>query len=180
MSPIHAALFAFTVFAAPAFAEMTLTSSDIADGRAMDADQVFDGFGCEGRNLSPSLSWSGAPEGTASFVVTAYDPDAPTGSGFWHWSVFDIPASATALLEGAGTATAPLPEGAVQARNDYSQNAFGGACPPEGRTHRYVFTVYAMPQDALPIDATASGALVGFFANTASLDRASITARYGR
>ncbi len=159
---------------------MNLTSPDIAEGEFMDIEQVFSGFGCEGGNLSPSLTWSGAPQGTNSFVVTAYDPDAPTGSGFWHWSVFNIPASVSALPEGAGTVAAPLPEGAVQARNDFSQNAFGGACPPEGRTHRYVFTIYAMPQDTLPIDETASGALVGFFANTSSLASASITAEFGR
>ena len=168
------------VTSACALADMQLTSIDIAEGEVLDNDQVLAGFGCEGHNLAPSLSWSGAPEGTRSFVVTAYDPDAPTGSGFWHWPVFDIPASVTDLPEGAGSDTTPLPEGAVQARNDFSQNAFGGACPPEGRTHRYVFTVYAMPQDALPIDETASGALVGFFANNTNLGKASITANYGR
>ncbi len=185
MSRIKATIVIATFFAAFApsastLAGMELTSIDIAEGQAMDHDQVFAGFGCEGRNLAPSLSWFGVPEGTRSFVVTAYDPDAPTGSGFWHWSVFNIPASVTNLPEGAGTDTAPLPDGAVQARNDFSQNAFGGACPPEGRTHRYVFTVYAMPQDNLPIDKNASGALVGFFANTTNLGKASITASYGR
>ncbi|MEM9797217.1 MAG: YbhB/YbcL family Raf kinase inhibitor-like protein [Pseudomonadota bacterium] len=160
---------------------MMLSSPDIAEGQTMDRDQVFAGFGCDGANLAPALSWSGAPDGTQSFVITAYDPDAPTGSGWWHWSVFNIPATVTALPEGAGTDALPLPEGAIAARNDFSQNAFGGACPPEGAApHRYVFTVYAMPQDALPLDQSASGALVGFFANTTSLARATITARYGR
>ncbi|MDC9701244.1 MAG: YbhB/YbcL family Raf kinase inhibitor-like protein [Alphaproteobacteria bacterium] len=165
----------------PAMAEMTLTSTDIAPEQTMDIDQVFSGFGCEGKNLSPSLSWSGAPVGTKSFVVTAYDPDAPTGSGWWHWSVFNIPSDVTQLPEGVGTEGMPLPDRAVVARNDYSQNAFGGACPPKGNDpHRYVFTVYAMLREALPIDSTASGALVGFYANNSSLESVSITAYYGR
>jgi Raf kinase inhibitor-like YbhB/YbcL family protein len=169
-----------SVFASPAFAEMQLTSDDIADGQSLQPDQVLDGFGCEGGNLAPSLAWSGAPADTKSFVVTAYDPDAPTGSGFWHWSVFNIPADVTELAEGSGSEAVPMPDGAIQARSDFSLNAYGGACPPEGRTHRYVFTVFAMPQEALPLDETASGALVGFFANMMSIGQASITAKYGR
>lgn len=163
-----------------AHAEMILSSPDIAEGAPLDSDQVFAGFGCEGGNLSPALSWSGSPEGTKSYIVTAYDPDAPTGSGFWHWSVFNIPAETTALPEGIGTQMATLPDGAIAARNDFSQNGFGGACPPEGQSHRYIFTVFAMPQETLPIDETASGALVGFMANTSSLARATITATYKR
>ncbi len=171
---------ALSLFAGSAMAEMTLSSTDIAEGAVLEDAQVFSGFGCDGQNLSPALSWSGAPEGTQSFIVTAYDPDAPTGSGWWHWAVFNLPGDVVSLPEGAGTGDA-LPDGAIHARNDFSQNAFGGACPPEGAApHRYVFTVYAMPQEALPLDETASGALVGFFANTTSLDRASITALYGR
>jgi Raf kinase inhibitor-like YbhB/YbcL family protein len=168
------------VIATAAQAEMSLTSSDIAEGQVLDNDQVMNGFGCDGGNLSPSLSWTGAPEDTQSFVVTAYDPDAPTGSGLWHWSVVNIPASVTDLPEGVGTENAPLPDGAVVVRNDLSQNGFAGACPPEGQSHRYIFQVFAMPQEALPVDETASSALVGFFANTSSLDRASIAATYAR
>ena len=164
-----------------AHAEMTLSSSDIADGKIMDVEQVFEGFGCDGGNLSPSLSWSGAPEGTNSYVVTAYDPDAPTGSGWWHWALVDLPADVTELPEGAGAVDYDLPGSSFNARNDYSVNAFGGACPPEGNEpHRYIFTVFAMPQSTLPLDETASGALVGYFANNTALDRVSITARYGR
>jgi len=168
------------VLSGAAQAEMALTSSDIAEGQALDNDQVLNGFGCEGGNLSPSLSWTGAPEGTQSYVVTAYDPDAPTGSGLWHWSVVNVPASVTSLPEGAGTENTPLPDGAIVVRNDLSQNGFAGACPPEGQSHRYIFQVFAMPQAALPVDETASSALVGFFANTSALDRAAITATYER
>ncbi|SOC03314.1 YbhB/YbcL family Raf kinase inhibitor-like protein [Rhodobacter maris] len=176
--PALAALLALS--ALPAAAEMVLTSPDISEGKTIGEDFIFDGFGCTGPNLSPALSWSGAPEGTNSFILTVYDPDAPTGSGFWHWSLFDLPASTTALPRGIGTAAA-LPAGAMAARNDYSQNAWGGPCPPQGdKPHRYIFTVYAMPQEKLGIDETASGAVVGFFAHAAALDHASLTAIYGR
>nr|WP_246163925.1 YbhB/YbcL family Raf kinase inhibitor-like protein [Roseospira marina] len=160
---------------------MTLSSDDMTDGGTLADAHVYDGFGCTGANLSPSLSWSGAPEGTQSYVVTAYDPDAPTGSGWWHWTVFNIPADTTSLPKGAGSGEAPLPEGAVQGRTDYATSGFGGACPPEGDDpHRYIFTVYAMPDESLPLDENAPGAMVGFFVNAGALDSASLTATYGR
>ncbi len=170
-----------SVCALPAMAEMTLRSDDIAEGQGLKGDQILNGFGCEGGNMAPSLFWEGAPDGTKSFVVTAYDPDAPSGSGWWHWSLFNIPVGVSGLAEGVGDTESPLPAGAIAARNDFSQNAYGGACPPEGGApHHYVFTVYAMPLDALGLDETASSALVGYYANTSSLARASITAVYGR
>lgn len=171
---------AVTLSAVQAQAGMQLTAPAFADGGTLPGDQVFDGFGCTGPNISPALNWSGAPEGTKSLILTAYDPDAPTGSGFWHWTVFNLPADTAGISEGAGTADATLPGGAIQGRNDYSLNAFGGACPPAGRTHRYIFTVYAMPQEALPVDETVSGAVVGFFAHNTALDSASLTVTYGR
>ena len=172
---------ALSLASTAAFAQMTLTSTDIAEDEMMSADQEFDGFGCAGANLAPALSWSGAPAGTNSYIVMAYDPDAPTGSGFWHWAAFNIPADVTSLPTGVGTDGVPLPDGMVEARNDYSQNAFGGACPPEGHgVHHYIFTVYAMPQDALPLDETASSAVIGFMAHTTSLDHATLTALYER
>lgn len=161
---------------------MRLTSPDFDDGGPLAPEQVMAGFGCDGGNASPALIWDGVPDGTVSFVVTAYDPDAPTGSGLWHWSVFNLPAAIRSLPEGAGTPEGRrLPGKAVQARNDLNQNAFAGACPPAGaKPHRYVFTVFAMPEAALPLDATASAALVGFFAHGAALERATLTAVYGR
>ena len=171
-----------TALALPAAAQagMTLTSPALTEGGSLTMVQEFDGFGCNGANVSPALEWSGAPESTGSYVITAYDPDAPTGSGFWHWTMVNLPASATSLPEGAGAKGADLPGAALEGRNDYSQNAFGGACPPEGRTHRYIFTVYAMPQEALPLDETVSGAVVGFYAQNTSLTHASLTVTYGR
>jgi Raf kinase inhibitor-like protein, YbhB/YbcL family len=152
---------------------MTLRSSSIPSDGIMPRAQAFNGFGCNGGNKSPSLSWSGAPKGTQSYIVTVYDPDAPTGSGFWHWSVFNVPASVTSLGEGA-----PLPHAAVAARNDFSRNAYSGACPPEGQTHTYIFTVYALPQKKLSLTDTASAAMVGFFAHTTALAHASLMVSY--
>lgn len=168
--------------AMPALAQggMKLVTDSFAPGGMLGAKQVLNGFGCTGSNLSPSLAWTGAPDGTKSFVITMHDTDAPTGSGFWHWSMFNIPTSVTELPEGVGTG-APVPDGSVLARNDFSQNAYSGACPPEGATaHRYVITVYAMPRESLPLDATASSALVSFFAINTSLASASLTATFGR
>lgn len=166
---------------APARADMQLMSDDIAEGQPLGIDQVFDGFGCTGANVSPHLAWSGAPPETQSYIVTVYDPDAPTGSGWWHWTVFNIPATQTFLPRDAGNRAGGLPAGAVEGRTDYGATGFGGACPPEGDPpHRYVFTVFAMPIAELPLDGGASGALVGFFAQNQSLARATLTATYGR
>jgi Raf kinase inhibitor-like YbhB/YbcL family protein len=162
-------------------AEMTLTSADMSEGQPLKAEQVLNGFGCEGANRSPELSWSGAPEGTQSFVVTAFDPDAPTGSGWWHWTLFNIPASVTQLQAGAGSAGGALPEGAVQGRTDFGAPGYGGACPPPGsEPHHYIFTVYALKVPNLPLDEGAPGAMVGFMARGSALEEATLTALYGR
>jgi Raf kinase inhibitor-like YbhB/YbcL family protein len=171
--------FALCLAASPALAEMTLTSPDFAEGGTLPVAQVFNAMGCTGGNTSPGLEWSGAPEGTKSFLLTAYDPDAPTGSGWWHWTVANIPAGVTGLP--AGASPAALPEGAVEGRTDFGAPGFGGACPPEGAApHRYVFTIYAMPEATLPLDANASGAMFGFYANAMALDHATLTASFGR
>src|SRR3954465_14424129 len=116
-------------------------------------------MGAGGQNVSPQLSWSGAPAGTKSFALTLYDPDAPTGSGWWHWVVYDIPATATELPQGAGSGKAPLPAGTVQGKTDFGAAGYGGAGPPPGdKPHRYVFTVYALKVDKLDLPADASPA----------------------
>lgn len=159
----------------------TLTSSDMAEGQPLNEQQVFNGFGCQGGNISPQLSWQGAPEGTRSFAVTAYDPDAPTGSGWWHWTVVNLPATTHQLPSGSGSPGGTLPAGAVQGRTDFGQAGFGGACPPEGTSpHRYRFTVWALKTEKLPIDEQASGALVGFMLHANALAQAQLTATYGR
>lgn len=156
-----------------------LSSKDIAEGQPLANAQVYKGFGCDGGNLSPELSWSGVPAGTKSFVVTAYDPDAPTGSGWWHWVVFNIPVSVKKLE--AGLTEASLPAGAVQGRTDFGQPGFGGACPPPGdKPHRYIFTVFALRVEKLDLDANASPALVGFLTNSNMLGKAVLTATFAR
>src|SRR3974390_1406738 len=112
---------------------MALTSAEIKDGATIAADQVFKGFGCTGNNVSPSLNWSGAPAAAKSFGVSIYDPDAPTGSGWWHWVVFNIPAGTTSLLKGAGDPKGKgMPKGAVPSRTDFGADGHGGPCPPTG------------------------------------------------
>ncbi len=158
----------------------TLTSPDIAEGQQLDNTFILNGFGCEGDNISPALAWNNAPEGTRSFVVSVYDPDAPTGSGWWHWVVFDIPANVTALDQGAGSVGGKMPESAIQSRTDFGSTGFGGACPPPGEVHRYKFTVHALGVDSLGLDENASAAMVGFMTGANSLGSAEITAVYTR
>jgi hypothetical protein len=168
------------IFAASAAHAFELTSPDVHQGKSLTANQVYQGFGCKGANLSPALSWSHVPAGTKSLALTVYDPDAPTGSGWWHWVVYDIPAGVSQLPGGIGTKST-LPEGAKQARNDFGSRNFGGACPPVGdKPHRYVFTVYALKVDKLPVPEDASPALIGFTLNANSLGMATLTAKYGR
>ncbi|OLP47838.1 hypothetical protein BJF91_03965 [Allorhizobium taibaishanense] len=157
----------------------TLTSPDAKDGGTLSEQQVSNVFGCTGGNRSPALEWSGAPADTKSFVVSLYDMDAPTGSGFWHWVMFDIPADVHKLDVGI-TADKGAPQGAIQSRADAGVPAYLGACPPPGQKHRYVFTVTALKVDKLPLDSSASGALIGFMGNANALAKATITTTYGR
>ncbi|MFE0426361.1 YbhB/YbcL family Raf kinase inhibitor-like protein [Streptomyces sp. NPDC058953] len=159
----------------PEVASFTVVSDDLTPGAVLKSDQVY----AEG-NTSPQLRWEGFPAGTKSFAVTCFDPDAPTGSGFWHWVLFDIPVSVTELPAGAGGGSfAGLPEGAVHVRNDYGSREFGGAAPPAGDgPHRYVFTVYAVDGEKLGPDADASPAVVGFHLRFHALGRAQLVGEY--
>jgi hypothetical protein len=149
---------------------------------ALSDAQVADTFGCKGRNISPAMAWSGAPSGTKSFAVTVYDPDAPTGSGWWHWVLYNIPASTTSLPEHAGDADGKhLPPGAVQGRTDFGTPGFGGACPPAGdKPHRYIFTVFALKSASIDVPPGSTAAMVGFMLNANQLAKSSVTAMYGR
>ncbi|GAB3662388.1 YbhB/YbcL family Raf kinase inhibitor-like protein [Actinocorallia lasiicapitis] len=156
----------------PPVPSFTLTSEDVQDGGVLGPDQVFDDWGHSGGNISPQLAWSGFPEGTRSFAITVFDPDAPTGSGFWHWLTWDIPAGVTEVKRGTGKIG---PTG----RNDYGQNAFGGAGPPPGRTHRYVFAVHALDVPELGVPEDAPAAQIGFNITAHTLGRAYLVASYG-
>ncbi len=158
----------------------TLSSKDL--GGQATKTQEFSGFGCTGKNESPQLSWANAPEGTQSFAVTMYDPDAPTGSGWWHWLVFDIPANVNELVTNAGNIELNLaPKGAIQSVTNYGAAGYGGPCPPEGHgLHQYIITVYALKTDKLGLDAQTNPAIVGYYLNNNTLAKASIVSYYQR
>ena len=160
-----------------------LQSADIAAGRAIPLAFAFNGFGCTGQNTSPALSWSNPPAGTKSFAVMVHDPDAVTGgAGFWHWAIVNLPAGATGLGRGAGTADGrALPETARQIATDFGSPGWGGPCPPAGdKPHRYTFTVYALKVDTLDLPPTATASLSGFMINANALAKASFTSTYAR
>ena len=162
----------------------TIISNSFKDGDYLLKDFILSadfGFGCAGHNKSPHLKWSDAPAGTKSFAVTCYDPDAPTGSGFWHWLVVNIPANVNELAEGAGSAGGKLPTGALQTRTDFGGAGYGGPCPPAGdHPHRYLFTVFAVGTEALPVKVDTSAAIVGFQLNFNTLAKAAIMGLYKR
>jgi len=154
----------------------TLTSIDV--GGQATKKQVF--TGCGGENQSPQLKWSNAPKGTKSFAVTIHDKDAPTGSGWWHWLVFDIPADVNELKTNAGNTSFDLmPKNAIQSKTDFGGYGYGGPCPPKGTgIHQYMITVYALDKESLDLDKDANPALVGFKLNFATIEKASIVMYY--
>lgn len=158
----------------------SLSSPDLDPAQPMPMSFVFNGFGCTGENLSPALRWDHPPAGTRSFAITVYDPDAPTGSGWWHWVVYNLPAETRGVARHASGAQ-QLPKGAVEGRTDYGQPGYGGPCPPTGHgDHRYQFRVHALDTDRLELPADASAALVGYMLNQHRLGVAELDIRYGR
>lgn len=163
-------------------ADFSLTSPVIAPNGTLAATQVFNGFGCTGGNRSPELAWDNPPAGTRSLALTAYDPDAPTGSGWWHWIVYNLPATLRSLPEDAGRADGHgLPAGARHGRSDFGTAGFGGACPPPGdKPHRYQFTLHALKVERLDLPPDASAALIGYMINSQRLGSVKLEATYGR
>ena len=174
-------LFLFLCCATFAQAQTFTLSSETLGGQFTNQG-VFQGFGCTGDNESPQLSWENAPAGTQSFAITMYDPDAPTGSGWWHWVVFNIPSSVTAVdANASANMKDQLWKQAIQGGTDYGTTGYGGPCPPEGHgDHQYIITVYALKVDKLDLDATASPALVGYYLNANALAKASLVSYFKR
>lgn len=162
--------------------DFALSSKSIEPNVSFPMQQVFNGFGCTGENVSPELSWTSGPTGTKSYAITVYDPDAPTGSGWWHWVVYNIPSSARELVVGAGREHGViLPKGSVQGRNDFGVYGYGGPCPPVGdKAHRYVFTLYALKTAKLDLPKEASAAMIGFMIHANTLAKTDFVAKYGR
>ncbi len=162
----------------------TVSSNSFKDGDYLGKDHILSenfGFGCAGGNKSPHLKWSGAPAGTKSFAVTLFDPDAPTGSGFWHWVAVNIPASVTELAVGAGSKGGMMPDGALMTRTELGDSGYLGPCPPEGdHPHRYLFTVFAVGKEKLEVTADTSPAVVGFNLHFNTLAKAEIMGLFKR
>jgi Raf kinase inhibitor-like YbhB/YbcL family protein len=162
---------------APLAAAAFTVKSTLKPNSMMPEENVFDGFGCTGKNLSPELSWSGAPKDTKFFAVTVYDPDAPTGSGWWHWVAFNIPSTVTKLA--ANASKEGMPEGTVQSKTDFGKTGYGGPCPPPGKPHRYIFKVFAL-KGKIELNEESPAAMAGFYLNQNKLAETSVTFKYKR
>jgi Raf kinase inhibitor-like YbhB/YbcL family protein len=178
LAALAALFYTIQAHSAP-LAQLKVTSKAFHKNGKLSEANVYHGFGCQGANFSPDLEWSRAPKGTKSFAVTVFDPDAPTGVGWWHWLTINIPSSVTSLKHGA-SGTDQMPEGSVEVKTDYGKAGYGGPCPPAGsRPHRYIFKVYAL-KDKLPIDVNGTGAMVAFYINQLKIAEGSVTATYSR
>lgn len=153
----------------PDIPPFTVTSPTLAENTNISEDQYLNSFGCTGQNERPILRWENVPAGTKSYAVTFYDQDAPTGSGFWHWVCYDIPADVTEIANG------PKPNGSKEANSDFGEPGFFGPCPPVGRKHRYTYYVHALDAETLDVPANATGALAGFFIHQHTLAKADFT-----
>lgn len=170
------------LIATTSFAQKTFTLSSKDVGGQATITEEFNGFGCTGKNQSPQLSWSNPPGGVKSYAITVYDPDAPTGSGWWHWVVFDIPGNVHELVANAGNLTANLaPKGAIQSVTNYGAAGYGGPCPPEKHgLHQYIVTVYALKTNKLGLEASTNPAIVGYYLWNNTIAKASLVFYYQR
>lgn len=175
LSTVLAGLFLATTASA-----MELTSKDLKNGGKIAMEQVFDGMGFSGGNISPELRWTQGPAGTQSYALMVYDPDAPTGSGWWHWVVFNIPADQTSLPKNFGAKSAKDSAPMIQSRTDFGTTGYGGPAPPPGKPHHYRFTIYALKVKSLPLTADASAAMVGFYVNANKLASTTLVGLFGK
>ena len=182
MKKSHVILSILLVFSTVLFAQNTFTLSSNSIGGEATVNEEFSGFGCTGNNESPQLSWKNAPKGTKSFAITMYDPDAPTGSGWWHWVVFDIPSNINKLAANAGNIEMNLtPKGAIQSITNFGSYGYGGPCPPlDHGLHQYIITVYALKTDTLGLNENTNPATVGYYLWNNTLAKASIVMYYQR
>lgn len=157
----------------------TLSSTDLSE-HGFSKQYILNSFGCDGENISPNLQWHHSPKETKSFVLTMYDPDAPTGSGWWHWVIANIPATANHITHNAGDDILKLPNGAVAVRNDFGHVNYGGPCPPAGTNHRYIFTLYALDIETIDVNDTTSAAFIGYISYHHMLDKATLVYHYQR
>lgn len=160
-------------------AKLSLSSPSVIEGGIVPNAHIHNGYGYHGENKSPQLSWRDAPSGTKSYAVTVHDPDAPHAGGWWHWLVFDIPASVDGLPEDAGSGRG-LPNGTIQSLTDFKTTGYGGPCPPPGKPHHYVFTVYALKVAKLGVSASDAPAVVDEAIRRNAIGHASITAKFGK
>ncbi len=161
--------------------DFRFSSSDITPKSIIVDEFVYKGFGCEGKNLSPQISWQAVPAKTKSLALTIFDADAPTGSGWWHWLIFNIPTKYNELKQGFSSNSFNLVDGINQSRNDYSEYGYGGPCPPKGdKKHRYIFTLYALDIEKIDVKQDASPALVSFLIRQHIIRKSSFEAFYQR
>lgn len=183
MKKLATLLLATTLSATAFAASFEVSSPDVPTGGKIAQPFAYNGFGCTGNNVSPTISWKNAPAGTKSFAVTVHDPDAVTGgAGFWHWMVINIPATTSTLPGGAGNADGKaLPVGAAHIPSDFGAPGWGGPCPPSGdKAHHYNFTVYALKVEKLELPPTATASLAGFMINANALGKTSFVSTYQR
>ena len=156
----------------------TLYSPEVFEGKSILQNQVFNGFECKGNNISPKLVWKNPPKNTKSFAITMYDKDAKTGSGWWHWIVYNIPSDINIIERGAGNEKKLLPKGSIIGKNDFGENSYGGVCPPSGETHNYTITLYSLSIDEINLPKDATPAMVGLYLNKYAIKKTAINSYY--
>jgi hypothetical protein len=171
-------IFFSTIFVtSSANAKISISSKDMKEGKMLNIEQVYNGFGCQGKNISPQISIKNIPAKAKSLAITLYDADAPTGSGWWHWVVYNIPVTKTEIAAG----DKKIADGVMFGKNDFGTKEFGGVCPPVGHgKHKYNLTVYALSTEKLDLPKDASAALIGFNINANVVEKASVISVYER